>query len=78
MLALDEVFQRGRILEPRLVPLADRIGPPPEGVAPLDHFREALLLTAEANGRPPNATTLQRTNAELLQLYQHEHDGGYH
>jgi hypothetical protein len=78
MLTLDEVLQRSSILAPRLLPLADRIGPPPEGIAPLDQFREALLLTAEANGRPPNATTLQRSNAELLQLYQHEHGGGYH
>ena len=44
MLTLDEVLQRSSILAPRLLPLADRIGPPPEGIAPLDQFREALLL----------------------------------
>jgi hypothetical protein len=65
-------------LIPRLAPLEERIGPPPADVAPLDQFREALLLTNEVDGLPPSAYTLQLTNAELLQLYRHEVNGGYH
>ena len=59
------------------VSLDDLVGPPPKGVAPLEQFREALLLDDEADGLPPDAGTLQRTNAKLLQLCRYN-DGGYH
>jgi hypothetical protein len=63
---------------PRHWRLTELVGPPPAGVAPLDQFREALMLTNEANGRPPGLGFLQRTNAVLLQLYRHQAEGGYH
>ena len=55
---------------------AELVDPPPAGVAPLDQFRAALLLTDEAEGEPPNPYTLTRTNAELLQFYRYENTGG--
>lgn len=61
---------------PRLRMLAELVGLPPAGVAPLDQFSAALLLCDEARGHPPDQQTLERSNAELLRYYWHGHGGG--
>ena len=62
----------------RLQTLAELVCQPPEGIAPLDQFREALLLCHEAEGNPPSPFHLERTNAELLLYYRHELAGGFY
>ena len=61
---LDEGSVEGKMVRPAT--LTELIGPPPEGVAPLDQFREALQLVNEADGRPPNEDILKHTSAEVV------------
>ena len=53
---------------PRPPTLAELIGPPPKGVAPLDQFCEVLLLEAEALRKPHSSSTLKKS-AKLVHIY---------
>ena len=57
--------------------LAELVGPPLEGVSPLDQFREALLLMEDMDGKPHAQHTLSCTSAELLRAYRGAVGGGY-
>ena len=65
----DDVSARGAMARPTT--LVELVGPWPDGVAPLDQFREALQLVDEADGRPPNAHILKFTSAELVWDLRH-------
>lgn len=54
-----------------LLPLADYVGPPPDGVAPLDQFREILLLSEKVLGIPSRAGLNALTNDKLVRAYRH-------
>ena len=58
--------------------LAEPVGPPPAGVAPLDQFRAALLRLDETWGRPPSPYYLKHTNTKLLRYFRHEQADGAH
>ena len=50
--------------------MTEHIGPPPDGVAPLDQFRAGLLLTDEALGLTHDMRTLSYTKDQLLQVFR--------
>ena len=60
---------------PRPPTLAELIGPPPKGVAPLDQFCEVLLLEAEALRKPHSSSTLKKS-AKLVHIYLGERNCG--